>query len=99
MDTAILSAIQLSSFLCQKTEANLPQLVKRSRLKQLALQHFLFSVLLVPPSFTDPYYSGTYTITENEDELTTDEITISADYNNYESITVELQGGTSTSCT
>lgn len=46
---------------------------------------------LVPPSFTKPYYEANYTVTNNEHELSVEEINISSDYEDYESVIVTLQ--------
>lgn len=45
----------------------------------------------VPPSFTKPYYSGNYKINPNDDEqLTAENIIISEDYDDIESIVVTI---------
>lgn len=48
---------------------------------------------IVPPSFTSPYYSGTYIIDNENHEVATDTIQISEDYSNYASLELVVTGG------
>lgn len=50
-----------------------------------------FSFVIASPSFEKPYYDGTYTITNNDHDISVEEINISADYEDLESLNLALQ--------